>query len=101
MAAGDERYAPCNLAHMLIASDPEGAKSLYEGVLAYGEAEAMLGLAYLLRGSDPARSAGLISEAKQSEGLAEAVDFIEESLSAVSPDCAIDMKQFLLEKGIG
>ena len=101
MASGDERCAPCNLAHILIASDPEGAKSLYEGVLAYGEAEAMLGLAYLLRGSDPARSAGLISEAKQSEGLAEAVDFIEESLSAVSPDCAIDMKQFLLEKGIG
>ena len=101
MAAGDERYAPCNLAHMLIASDPERAKSFYEGALAYGEAEAMLGLAYLLRGSDPARSVGLISEAKQSEGLAEAVDFIEESLSAVSPDCAIDMKQFLLEKGIG
>lgn len=101
MASGDERCAPCNLAHILIASDPEGAKSLYEGVLAYGEAEAMLGLAYLLRGSDPARSAGLISEAKQSEGLAEAVDFIEESLSAVPPDCAIDMKQFLLEKGIG
>lgn len=61
----------------------------------------MLGLAYLLRGSDPARSAGLVSEAKQSEGLAEAVDFIKESLSAVSPDCAIDTKQFLLEKGIG
>ena len=101
MAAGDERYAPCNLAHMLIASDPERAKSLYEGALAYGEAEAMLGLAYLLRGSDPARSAGLVSEAKRSEGLAEAVDFIKESLSAVSPDCAVDMEQFLLGEGIG
>ena len=101
MAAGDERCAPCNLAHMLIASDPERAKSLYEGTLAYGEAEAMLGLAYLLQGSDPARSAGLVSEAKRSEGLAEAVDFIKESLSAVSLGCASDMNQFLLEKGIG
>ena len=101
MAAGDERYAPCNLAHMLIASDPERAKALYEGALAYGEAEAMLGLAYLLRGSDPARSASLVSEAKRSEGLAEAVDFIKESLSAVSLGCASDMNQFLLEKGIG
>ena len=101
MAAGDERCAPCNLAHMLSVSDPERAKSLYEGTLAYGEAEAMLGLAYLLRGSDPARSAGLVSEAKRSEGLAEAVDFIKESLSAVSLGCASDMNQFLLEKGIG
>ena len=101
IAAGDEECATCNYAHMLVASDSERAKSLYERALAAnGDAESMLGLAYLLRSSDSTRSADLVAKAKMSEGLMEAVAFVKEAYSAISPVCAAEMEQFLSREGI-
>ena len=60
----------------------------------------MLGLAYHLRSSDSTRSADLVAKAKMSEGLMEAVAFVKEAYSAISPVCAAEMEQFLSREGI-
>ena len=56
MDAGDKRCAPCNLAHLMIASDVSRARSLYENLLEYDEPEAWCGLSYILRAEDPTRA---------------------------------------------
>ena len=98
-AAGDLICAPCNLAHLLIEADPERALDLYAQSASYGETEARIGLAYLLRYEGQVRAQELLSKAKKAANRDESVRFLLEFISHASTDAALGVARFLKANG--
>lgn len=78
--AGDKAYAPCNLAHMIVDSDPDRAESLYrlslENETHDSATEALIGLGLLLEKSSPEEAKPFLDAAQERDNLQDSIDFM-------------------------
>ena len=78
--AGDKAYAPCNLAHMIVDSDPDRAESLYrlslENETHDSATEALIGLGLLLEKTSPEDAEDYLSSARERDNLQDSINFM-------------------------
>lgn len=86
--AGDKAYAPCNLAHMIVDSDPDRAESLYrlslENETHDSATEALIGLGLLLEKSSPEEAKTFLDAARERDNLQDSIDFMVDYYDSIS-----------------
>ena len=99
MDAGDTRCAPCNLAHLALASDADLARRLYERGLEFDEPEAWCGLSYILRDDDPAKAAEYLDMLHNVADIETPMEFFLDFVALASKTIAIEAGVYFADNG--
>ncbi len=99
MDEGDDWAAPCNLAHLLLATDSNRARELYEGVLKYDEPEAWCGLAYIHREGNQAEASEYLQKLRKLPNSKRPIEFFLDFVALADKKTANEAGVFLADRG--
>lgn len=99
MDEGEDWAAPCNLAHLLLATDSKRARELYEGVLKYDELEAWCGLAYIFREDDQAKASEYLQKLRELPSSKTSIEFFLDFVALADKKTANKAGVFFADKG--
>lgn len=101
MDEGEDWAAPCNLAHLLLATDSKKARELYEGVLKYDEPEAWCGLAYIHREDDQAKALEYLQKLRNLTNPKALIEFFLDFVALADKKTANEAGLFFADRGYG
>lgn len=99
MDEGDDWAAPCNLAHLLLATDSKRARELYEGVLKHDEPEAWCGLAYIHREDDQAKASEYLQKLRKLTNSKTPIEFFLDFVALADKKTANEAGVFFANRG--